>query len=124
MSKQRKHWSCFCTNCQWIAASTYSDLDQPLTLFSKKVKSMMITHSCWQRCGTEIFRPFEEIFAEPRKPKHLRRIFVLTNGEVINAANVIDLVKRKSEHVRLFAIGLGESASRDLVKGIARVAGR
>ena len=48
------------------------------------------------------------------------QIFVLTDGEVSNSINVVDLVKRNSTQGRVFALGLGASASRHLVKGIAR----
>ena len=73
--------------------------------------------------GTEILQPFKAIFAESPKPDFLRQIFVLTDGGVSNADNVIDLVKRNCEYGRVFALGLGASVSRHLVKGIARAGG-
>ena len=47
-------------------------------------------------------------------------MFVLTDGEVSNADLVIKLVKENSSHTRVFSLGLGSSASRHLVNGIAR----
>jgi hypothetical protein len=73
--------------------------------------------------GTEIYQPLNAIFRESRKPGHLRQIFVLTDGEVSNATQVIELVKKNNQHGRIFALGLGASASRHLVKGIARAGG-
>ena len=73
--------------------------------------------------GTEIYQPMNAIFQEPRKAGHLRQIFVLTDGEVSNVAQVIELVKKNNQHGRVFALGLGASASRHLVKGIARAGG-
>jgi hypothetical protein len=70
--------------------------------------------------GTEIYQPLEAIFRQPVKAGFLRQIFVLTDGEVSNSPAVVDLVKRNSSHGRVFALGLGASASRHLVKGIAR----
>ncbi len=57
----------------------------------------------------------EKIFGEPSKPGYLKQIFVLTDGEVSNADGVIQLVKRNCHKGRLFAMGLGASASRHLV---------
>ena len=70
--------------------------------------------------GTEIYEPLEAIFKQPVKPGYLRQIFVLTDGEVSNSSAVVELVKRNNAHGRVFALGLGASASRHLVKGIAR----
>jgi hypothetical protein len=70
--------------------------------------------------GTEIYEPLEAIFKQPAKEGYLRQIFVLTDGEVSNSSAVVELVKRNNSHGRVFALGLGASASRHLVKGIAR----
>ncbi len=70
--------------------------------------------------GTEIYQPLDAIFKQTTKPGYLRQIFVLTDGAVSNSASVIELVKKNSSQCRVFALGLGASASRHLVKGIAR----
>ena len=71
--------------------------------------------------GTEIYQLLDAIFKQP-KPAcgYIRQIFVLTDGEVSNAPSVISLVKENDSHGRIFSLGLGSSASRYLVKGIAR----
>jgi len=48
----------------------------------------------------------------------LKQVFVLTDGEVSNADGVIQLVKKNCHKGRLFALGLGASASRHLVSFI------
>ena len=44
----------------------------------------------------------------------------MTDGAVSDSSRVIDLAKRNKAQARVFALGLGASASRHLVKGIAR----
>ncbi|XP_046436816.1 von Willebrand factor A domain-containing protein 5A-like [Daphnia pulex] len=70
--------------------------------------------------GTEIFNPLEQIFQKPPIDGYLRQVFVLTDGEVSNADQVLGLVRRHSGRTRLFALGLGSSASHHLVEGMAR----
>ena len=48
---------------------------------------------------------------------------MLTDGAVSNDSAVISLVRKYSHQGRLFSLGLGASASRHLVKGIARAGG-
>lgn len=71
--------------------------------------------------GTEIYSPLRDIFQQARPEKgYLRQVFVLTDGQVSNVASVISLVKQNNAQGRLFSLGIGSSASRHLVKGIAR----
>nr|CAH0110060.1 unnamed protein product [Daphnia galeata] len=70
--------------------------------------------------GTEIFHPLETIFKKPSIEGYLRQVFLLTDGEVSNADEVLSLVRRNNGKARVFALGLGSSASHHLVEGIAR----
>merc|ERR1712110_1397688 len=49
-----------------------------------------------------------------------KQIFLLTDGDVSNSQSVIKLVKDNCRDARVFTLGLGSSASRNLVKGVAR----
>merc|ERR1712142_318674 len=49
-----------------------------------------------------------------------RQVFVLTDGQVSNSSACIDLVRKNSSTNRVFTLGIGSSADRHLVKGIAR----
>ena len=74
--------------------------------------------------GTEMYDPLKAIYEQKMPSKnHLRQIFILTDGDVSNSSMVNSLVKQNSQQGRLFSLGVGSSASRYLVKGIARAGG-
>ena len=70
--------------------------------------------------GTEVYRPLEAIFNEKSISGYTKQIFLLTDGDVSNDHSVIKLVKDHCTKARVFSLGLGSSASRHLVKGVAR----
>ncbi len=43
--------------------------------------------------GTEIYEPLKHIFAQIRKKRFPRQVFLLTDGDVSNPKNVIQLVE-------------------------------
>ena len=49
-----------------------------------------------------------------------RQIFLLTDGEISNVTEVLDLCRSMALSTRIFSFGLGNSPSRSLVKGLAR----
>ncbi|XP_078615640.1 von Willebrand factor A domain-containing protein 5B1-like isoform X1 [Branchiostoma floridae x Branchiostoma japonicum] len=73
--------------------------------------------------GTNLLGPLEWIFSAPRPAGRPREVFILTDGAVSNTSRVIDLVRANSSHTRCWAVGIGEGASRVLIRGIAE-AGR
>jgi von Willebrand factor A domain-containing protein 5 len=56
----------------------------------------------------------------PPKRGHSRQVFLLTDGEIANVDEVLNLCGSMSESTRIFSFGLGLSPSRSLVKGLAR----
>ena len=56
----------------------------------------------------------------PPKHGHSRQVFLLTDGEIANVDEVLNLCSSMSESTRIFSFGLGFSPSRSLVKGLAR----
>ena len=70
--------------------------------------------------GTEILRPLEHIFKQKPIPGNPRQVFVLTDGEVSDSSRCISCVKKNNDTSRVFTLGVGASADRHLVKGMAR----
>lgn len=68
--------------------------------------------------GTELLQPLQDILRAPLIPGYKRQVFVLTDGEVSNTAQVIELVRTHNANNRVFALGLGDGASHELVEGI------
>ena len=68
--------------------------------------------------GTEILQPLQDILQAPTIPGYARQVFVLTDGEVSNTQQVIDCVRAYQNTNRVFALGLGDGASHELVEGI------
>ena len=52
-----------------------------------------------------------------------RQVLLLTDGEVTNTDEVIDLARRHAATARFFTFGIGAGASHHLVRGIARASG-
>lgn len=92
--------------------------------------------------GTEILQPLKDVLGAAGVRGYSRQVFVLTDGEVSNAgmrnagmrwfaeadtmkvsntSEVINYVARQAGS-RVFALGLGEGASHELVEGIGKAA--
>ena len=98
-------------NKLWPTSVKYSQ--QTLTQASAHLSSMGADLG-----GTEILQPLSDILSAQLIPGYTRQVFVLTDGEVSNTAEVIECVRRFQHNARLFALGLGEGASHELVEGI------
>lgn len=70
--------------------------------------------------GTEILAPLAAIIARPRAPGRARQILLLTDGQVSNEADVIELARQHADAVRVFAFGIGAGVSEHLVREVAR----
>ena len=70
--------------------------------------------------GTEILAPLQHLLQITPDPERPRQLLVLTDGEVSNEAEVIDLCAGYAATVRVFAFGIGAGVSEHLVRGMAR----
>jgi Ca-activated chloride channel family protein len=71
--------------------------------------------------GTDIFAPLQAIFAQKPKAGCLQQILLLTDGEVSNEDQVIELCRQHRDTTRVFSFGIGAGCSEHLVRDIARV---
>jgi Ca-activated chloride channel homolog len=70
--------------------------------------------------GTEILAPLQHLLQMAPDPERPRQLLVLTDGEVSNEADVIDLCGRYATTARVFAFGIGAGVSEHLIRGVAR----
>jgi len=70
--------------------------------------------------GTDILKPLEQIFKKEPLEGYPRQLFILTDGEVNNTQQCIDFVRKHANTTRVFTFGIGNEASQDLVKGMAK----
>ena len=68
--------------------------------------------------GTNIYSPLKDIYDQPNEHGQ-RQVFIMTDGEVRDAAEVIELVSTYSNENRCFTIGIGRGCDAGLVEGIA-----
>ncbi|KAF7666115.1 hypothetical protein LDENG_00120730 [Lucifuga dentata] len=71
--------------------------------------------------GTNILAPLNWILRQPMFSGHPRLLFLLTDGAVSNTGKVIELVRSHARYIRCFTFGIGQSACRRLVQGLATV---
>lgn len=65
---------------------------------------------------TNLISPLESILKNP----NISLIFVITDGEVSNSDQILNLVSQHCRNKRIFSIGVGYGADVGLVEGLAR----
>jgi Ca-activated chloride channel homolog len=70
--------------------------------------------------GTEILAPLSELLQQKRDDARPRRVLLLTDGQVGNEHDVLELARKHAGGARIFAFGIGAGASEHLVRGTAR----
>eukprot|EP01113_Clastostelium_recurvatum_P034338 TRINITY_DN4647_c0_g1_i6.p1 TRINITY_DN4647_c0_g1~~TRINITY_DN4647_c0_g1_i6.p1 ORF type:complete len:888 (-),score=180.76 TRINITY_DN4647_c0_g1_i6:60-2693(-) len=73
--------------------------------------------------GTSLEPPLRQILMAPTKPGIPRQIFLLTDGQVSNPDECIQLVRSHRSHTRVFTFGIGSDVDRRLVTNIAKEGG-
>jgi uncharacterized protein YegL len=70
--------------------------------------------------GTNILKPLEEVLRAKTKEGYPRQLFILTDGEVDNTNACVAFVRKHADTTRVFTFGVGNDASQELVKGLAK----
>ena len=70
--------------------------------------------------GTNILDPLKSIFKNPLIQNYPRSIFLLTDGEVDDKRNVIELIKQNKGLCNLHTFGIQSSVDRELIIKAAR----
>ncbi|KAL4459315.1 hypothetical protein ABPG74_017928 [Tetrahymena malaccensis] len=78
--------------------------------------------------GTEIYNPLSCIFAQKRIQKYNRQIFLLTDGQVKNSFEILNLIKKNNQFDRVHSIGFGSDTDKNFInksaqygKGISKI---
>jgi uncharacterized protein with von Willebrand factor type A (vWA) domain len=99
----------------WPTSKPYNDIN--LQAASHFVAMLRADNS------TELLEPLQHIYSSQPLEGYPRQIFVLTDGEVSNSQQVINLTQQNAHLARVFSFGIGSSVSRTLVEGIAKAGG-
>jgi Ca-activated chloride channel family protein len=73
--------------------------------------------------GTQILPPLADIYKEEPADGFRRDVILITDGEISNEDEVMELVQRHNNTTALSAVGIGNGPNEFLIKAVARVAG-
>lgn len=73
--------------------------------------------------GTQILPPLTDIYKEEPADGFRRDVILITDGEISNEDEVMELVQRHNNTTALSAVGIGSGPNEFLIKAVARVAG-
>mmetsp|Transcript_3734 Transcript_3734/g.9655 ORF Transcript_3734/g.9655 Transcript_3734/m.9655 type:complete len:927 (+) Transcript_3734:73-2853(+) len=73
--------------------------------------------------GTELLRPLEMVFQQPPPAGFERRVIVLTDGQICNTEQVLQLVRGHAAGTAVYTVGIGSGVSHHLVDGLAEAGG-
>ncbi len=73
--------------------------------------------------GTNILPPLADIYKEEPVDGFRRDVILITDGEISNEDEVMELLQRHNKTTALSAVGIGSGPNEFLIRGMARVAG-
>ena len=100
----------FGSDYSFMHAQSTQASQQSLEASCNKVKSFAANMG-----GTEIFSCLKCIYDQPLKKGYPRFVFLLTDGEICNTNEVLDLVKQNSNKAQVFTVGIGSGCSAELI---------
>jgi Ca-activated chloride channel family protein len=71
--------------------------------------------------GTEVLEPLKDIYSKDTNSEYIRNIILISDGEVGNETEVVNLAKRGSDKNRLFTIGIGYGPNEYFLRETARI---
>ncbi|CAF1094814.1 unnamed protein product [Adineta steineri] len=101
----------------------FSDTTRMTTVYNEQTAQQAKDLASTMRAdlgGTELLKPLQYLKDHPPASGKSRQVFILTDGEIANTNEVIELCRSMALTTRIFSFGLGPTSSRSLVKGIAR----
>ena len=69
--------------------------------------------------GTEIFYPLEMVISSKIKSQYPKLVFLLTDGNVGNGDQIIEMIKKQLGFSRIYTVGIGNGISPSFIKGMA-----
>ena len=69
--------------------------------------------------GTNIYDPLKDIYTNEQQYDEIKlpkNIFLLTDGEIENKSETLELIEKNSSKFSIFSIGIGDSFDEDLIK--------
>lgn len=70
--------------------------------------------------GTEMLQPLELALGQPISPGYLPQLVFITDGQVGNTTEIVDLVRRRIGQARLFTVGIGHGVNSQFLGDLAR----
>lgn len=104
--------------------STFQSLSPELSEYSQKTLDDAVARVRMMEAdlgGTEILRPLRHILSNAGEDR--LDVVVLTDGQVGNEAEVLELARQHRDRCRIFSFGIGAGCSEHLVRGLARESG-
>ena len=74
--------------------------------------------------GTNIFSPLKDIYSSYETYEKLKlpiNIFLLTDGEIQNKKETLEIIEQNSDKFHIYAIGVGANFSKDLIKNAGTI---
>ncbi len=72
--------------------------------------------------GTEIYAPLEYVLKQKQSNEELEKIVMLfTDGEVSNESQILRLIEKHNQNMRLYSFGIDTAVNRVFIDGIAKV---